>query len=47
MQKMIGNIFFKLMNVVFGKPKENLGSYRDIKPAYIKERRNYLVSEPN
>ena len=40
--------FFKLITYsAFGKTKENVGKYRDIKLVTTERRRNYLVSEPN
>ena len=40
-------IFFKFMNVVFGKTMGNVRKHRDIKLATTERRRDYLVSEPN
>ena len=34
-------------NVAFGKTMEIVRKHRDIKSAKTKNRRNYLVSEPN
>ena len=34
-------------NVVFGKTRENVRKYRDIKLVTSNRRRNQLVSEPN
>ena len=34
-------------NAVFGKTKENVRKYRDIKLVATERRRNYLVSDPD
>ena len=36
-----------MINVVFGKTKENVRKHRDIKIVTTETRRNYLVSESN
>ena len=42
------NSFFTLMNnELFGKTMENVRKHRDINLATIRERKIYLVSEPN
>ena len=44
----LGNSFFTLMNnELFGKTMENVRKHRDINLVTIRERKIYLVSEPN